>query len=611
MPNEERIPDKQDIDDEVTHLERLWGPTHLHWQNVIDPWYWQTVDIWTPSNAVGRPSTRPQYRPSTARALVDRASDTWLSFEPHLHREPVGTGNQHEKDADEVETSTFHVIMDAQIQSANLGFKQAGKYGADYGYWVLKAPFLDDMSLRPEKPDRADYKGDTEGFELAEIDYKNSRKFWNPIRIEAPHPSTVLMDPGKRNPDAALPVMKMFAKDVYAAVESRHIRIAAGEKDITAFPLENLETQNPWEQWGIKERWSIWWHVMMRANGEIMFTEKNTWGYQPFQQAFAGFGQERTGEAFEGDPIWAAQGIIDSIIPALYAQAQSMSAKHNAIVERGFPRMGSEHPEETAQQLAQEGAILEGKKDDIWWMNAAELERGLVQYGEDINNDIELGTFARDVAGLRQQGVSTVGQQAILSQASARKFVQVSKQLDYMATVVARNILKLVDRLGDEITVASHTLKPSIIHHDYAITAEFQQVDPILQLQRQEHGLQEVTKGIKSKETYRETDLRVANESLEKDRLIKEKVREMPEYFFAMAEIVAMEDGMDALSRKFKEMKDAAAGLAPEEESPPSATGVSPAAGGAAIDSVRNALTGDVGNQPRTPLPTRNGADDA
>ena len=151
------------------------------------------------------------------------------------------------------------------------------------------------------------------------------------------------------------------------------------------------------------------------------------------------------------------------------------------------------------------------------------------------------------------------------------------------------------------------------INHDYNIVAEFQTLDPILQLQEREVGMREVQMGLKSRESYRENDLRIANESLEFKRLTKEKVREMPEYIQALSREVAKEDGMLEMIEELQNPEAPEGGM-PPGGAPPGAGGpppgaggpqpeISAQAGGGATRAMRQALTPDTANPPRTPLP--------
>ena len=114
--------------------------------------------------------------------------------------------------------------------------------------------------------------------------------------------------------------------------------------------------------------------------------------------------------------------------------------------------------------------------------------------------------------------------------------------------------------------------------------------------------MREVQMKLKSSESYRENDLRVRNESLEKKRLIKELVRESPEYIQAISREVAREDGMLEVIENLR--AEEAAG---QQGGPPPGGGpmpeISAGAGGGATRALRGALTGSTAKPGIPPLP--------
>lgn len=596
----ERKPDEQDIKDAFTHLDRVWSNTHAHWHLKIDPWYWGTTRIWALE------SQRSQTIPSRARAIIDHATDTLLAYEPKYTRNPIGLGRSNEEAADRVEIALFQIVLDSMLQDPILAFKQLGKYLSTYGYCVLEGPTWD-ATVRPVPPVESDFKTGEE-FEWAQIDYRNSLKHWNPIGIRAPHPSRILMDPFTRNPGMAIRRERLFVKDVRHLVDQLREMNREDQQvnETVSIPGDR------YDQVVVAEYWTDDWHSLALGEGnslgEQLFIERNAWGFVPYIQAFAGFGQQRTAEDENGSPLNLTQGLLDPILQSLKVHAQSFSAKHTAVLERSYPRTMADPAKidsaELAQQLARADGILEAGKDDILFLEFPPIERALFQIDQMIDADITLGTYVADVAGQRQQGVSTVGQQAILSTASHRKFEPVLRQLGYMATVLGRNILKLADRNGENISVNGHTLRIADIKHDYNIVGEFQVVDPILQQNARELGLREVQAGLKSDETYRENDLKVASESVELKRLLKQAVRKSPGYIRAIARAVAREDGM----LEFLDESDSDEGVIGnmgEEQVPAEARELTAAAGGGSTRSLRQGLTGQVRRPqrqvPRTP----------
>ena len=587
-------PDEGYIRDYREYLRGVWSRTHAHWHGVIDPWYWQTATIWPDG------SGRSTYIPSTARALVDHAADVHMAFEPKFFRKPAGKGRKHEKDADQVEASLGAVFLDAMLHEPELAFKQGGKYAGQYGYVIIEGPILN-LENRPEKPAKG--KGESaDEFHWREVDFKNMSRSWNPIRIRAPHPRNVLIDPTERMPSEAVKHQYLFVSRILGLLEGLRQRERKAEF-ITKKGDYPFSIENPFLNVEVTEYWSLEWHAMIAGN-TLLFVEKNAYGFVPYNHAFSGFGGEQT-EGF-GDPWSKAQGLIDAVLFGLKVEAQGLSAKHNAIIERSYlrTRVGSmTDPAEIREQLDTEDGVVQADPDEVGFIDYPELGRSLFQVGNEVKDDISNGTFSRDIAGIRQQGVSTVGQQAILSTAATRKFASVNKQLNLMATIVGMNTLRLVDRLGITIELGGDVLSPSIIHNDYNIVAEFQTLDPILQQAERELGMREVQMGLKSPQTYRESDLRIRNESVEAKRLMKAEVRKSPPYIEAISREVAKEDGMLEAIENLRKSEEAEAMGTSVPGGGGSQPEISANAGGGATRALSGALTGSTAKPPQTPLP--------
>jgi hypothetical protein len=580
-------PDETFITQYKTHLSEVWSEAHAHWRGVIDPWYWQKVNPWPAG------SQRPYVIPSTARNIIEHATDTQLAFEPKFSRNPVGAGMQHEQDADAIEAGLHAVFVDAMLREPVLAFKQLGKNLGMYGYGVAKGPVLD-LRDRPKKPVQRKGEKD-ELFRWREVDYKNSRRSWNPIRITAPHPSTVLLDPLKKQPDDGIEFRKMYTGHITDLLASLRERKRKTLYVATEGSLPLGSGDNPFTTVDAIEYWSREYHALV-VGSQMAFLEDNVYGFCPFNHAFTGFGQDLTSQDAI-NPYYMAQGLLDSILPSLKVQAQSFSAKHTVLLERAYPRKWARNPEEVSEALATPDGILPlDAKEDYGFVVYPEVERGLAEIDRRIDEDIEMGTFTRAVAGMRQQGVSTVGQQAILSTAATKKFAVVNKHLNLMATIIGMNTLRLIDRLGEAIEVAGERLDPKQIHNDYNVIAEFHTYDPIIQQAERELGLREVEAEVISDETYRERT-QIADESKEKKRLIAQKVRSGPAYEQAMSKVIADEDGMTDIIEGLNDPDELPAGAAV----PASPTGPqgSPGTLAGATESMRRPLTPDVRQPPQ------------
>ena len=72
-------------------------------------------------------------------------------------------------------------------------------------------------------------------------------------------------------------------------------------------------------------------------------------------------------------------------------------------------------------------------------------------------------------------------------------------------------------------------------------------LDPVMQLQQRQLGLQEVAAGLKSMETYWAADAKLEDATGERKRLLMDWVRKNPMVHQAMALEVAREEGIEAL----------------------------------------------------------------
>jgi hypothetical protein len=145
---------------------------------------------------------------------------------------------------------------------------------------------------------------------------------------------------------------------------------------------------------------------------------------------------------------------------------------------------------------------------------------------------------------MREQGVSTVGQQAILSTAAGRKFASPARQLEHLASRSASHVLQLIDILALRLNVHGHKITPQDIEHNYSVRVSFELIDPVLQLQNRELGLREVQQGLKSKETYWSADARLEDATGERRRLLEDLIRTDPEVQRLLAGEVMREAGL-------------------------------------------------------------------
>lgn len=529
-------PTVESIHQITRYLQDLWSRTHNKWREV-DSYYQQEFKLWPEG------MSRPEWlKPARSRSIVDHAVDHQLAYEPIVHRFPAGQTEASERRADEVEPAMKAILDEASLFEPSMTWKAIGKHLLLYGYAVIEDG-LDSscMNQRREKPRKGRNEPQDE-FDRRVRSHQNAVKSMMPFRTRAPHPSRVLLDPMEKEPRMAVKHAYRRSIDLEEITSARMTGSRAKRGEVHPWKV----TDNPFEMVMVDEFWSECWHAMV-ANDELLFVEKNTWGFIPYSHAFSGYGQEIT-SIEEYDPSYLAVGILEPVMPALKAQAQAVAGRHNALMEATFNPTGTVmDASELEEQLSRGDVIEMGNKSDVWKMEIPQLPRWMFASEEWLDRDIELGTFSRALAGVREQGVSTVGQQAILTTAAGRKFVSPTKQLEHLATKTAEHILQWVDVLELDLRIRGHRLNRQMLESDYSCSVSFELIDPVLQLQFRELGMREVQQGLKSKETYWSADARIEDSTGEQKRLLEDMIREDPRVQELMAKEVAREAGLQDL----------------------------------------------------------------
>mgnify|MGYP001619173809 CR=1 FL=1 len=539
-------PDAAGIDALYTHLDALWSLVRADMVE-MDDYHDGKFAVWKDAA-----DTRTPIHPPTARYLIDNAVDTQMSADPTVKKFPAGEGEEHKDRADAVEPALTAVMLDASMKEPMIPWRQAYLHLIKYGYTVIGVEWEEEGG--PEEPKRE--KGERAGAWKARGDaYEIKRRGWNPIRIKAPRPSRVLMDPLDMQPSVAVIVGQRFSQTLYDI--TRHKAQYGDSKEVTSYTVD----ANPYRLQKTLEVWTSNWHCLKLLGGAMLFVERNPFGVQTYAHGFAGWGSEGSEEEEDGGSIarHLAVGLLAGKLEYLKMQAQEESAKHNAVMEHGFARLGTSRPAEEAAQQMEKGpnAVLAGEKDDWWFLKSPDFSQHVWTHGEVIDRELERATYSRVQAGERQAGVTTVGQQQILKQASDRKFYVPTKQIERLATITARNILQMVDIRGEVVTVGGKALRPKDIEGSYDVMVEFKQVDPLIQMDMDRLNLEKFRLGIISAETVREA-AGMENEAEERKRLIRQEVDRLPEVHAEMLANAVQEAGFIAVAERMREAVKAA-----------------------------------------------------
>ena len=571
-------PDEEIINRFYSKMGELWSNAHQEFRD-NDAYYQRKFKVW--SNTY---QGRPVFYDSTPTHLVDHAVATLMSFSPRIHREPVGETEQHKQDATNLEHGLKSIMDDAALHEPTIPWKVCAQYLVAHGYAVVEAPVLVGLGQRPTEPVESEFD-DEEAFETAKTIYRANRKSFNPVRIRVPHPSTVLMNPREKVPTVAIKASKMTAQELHeqSITKKRKQRRKYAE-------IFDMGNKDPWDEVEVWDYWTPYWHVKLVANSSPSYNasptsraatpiwmERNTWGFVPFVHSFAGWGMDMADTG--GDPKNFAQGILGPNKETIRKRTQEISAFHQILLRFAYAPMGtSRDPITLAQAISNEG-ILEGDPQDFWVMNTPDVPGWALQLRSQTDSTLEMGTYSSALAGVRQAGVTTVGQQAILNTAGMRIFSGVALQREHMASIVGSRILQLVDsvsELAGGIGANGKTLNKSTIHNVYGIQVAFPHAEPVMELQQRQMAMSEYGAGLIDPMTYYET-AGYENGTEIKQRLIEESVRNLPSVRQKVETLVAQEMGL------IDEENQAAAAqeiAARQQAMAPQIPGVSPEMGG-------------------------------
>tara|TARA_Y100000310_G_scaffold177130_1_gene177210 strand:+ start:1356 stop:3110 length:1755 start_codon:yes stop_codon:yes gene_type:complete len=565
----EAKPTADSISKAATHLDDFWREVHDDWQEV-DEFLDGTYDVWQLDDGKKDPKAinRRQFRPPTAYSRATNAASQMLGFIPKIHRDPVGDRATTKTETSQIENFGAAVWELATMEEAALAIATVSWYEIVYGYGILELSM--NIGEKPQKPDRRsrDFDGDMERFEDEMVG-------WNPFRIMAPHPSTVLMPWDDKVPSMAIKVGE-WTSDALRELTEKRMGRKGKSKPLEVHLWEVGDT--PLKAVKCLEYWSLEWHAMATEGGEMLFVERNWWGFVPYTQGFAGLGHMVTGRTTKSKaaPFYLAQGLFPRVVrEALRHQAQGMSARLDSLAAATYPDLyTSKDPAELAKQTG-EGDVVGGtvggaelKKDDVWYLNVPDLPQYLERVADWIDRAVETATISDLFGGFRPEGVATVGQHAMLTDQGQKKFVQLAKQIDYMATVTLRNIFRLFIKMGETMTIGGNKLTPATMRNNPQISVTFEQLNLAMQLQMREIMDREAAQGLISARTAREFGMRIEDEEEEHARLLEQRLEESPRVQArqdkATAELMKMEEVAEEIEDEINALeaqeKQAAAG---------------------------------------------------
>lgn len=593
-------PTTESISRNFHRLHELWSGARRQW-NTYDSFYFRSYAVWTGLEARKRPDW---LKPGTPTAIVNNAVDRQLALQPVFHRFATKEGEEAEKAADRVEKALQAMSIEQSLLEPVLTWKAVGKNLSHLGYAVVEKG-MDSTILqkRAEDPVRENDMDDDEWKAVQRL-HAHYRRTSMPFRTRVPHPARILMDPWEKRPRLAIRHFPKFAQDIEDLVRARK---ALGKK------TEDFEVRtDPFERLMVDEWWTERYHAMMLSgvfNGKgatgyytynnnqrkLLFVERNMWGFVPYSHAFSGFGQEPTEES-QIDPKHLAIGILDPAMSEIRAEAQQVNSRHNAVIDASWlPVITSDLGADELRDQLDQGDIIEGRADSIRRMDPPNHPRFMFQHSQELDASIQRSTISRQLAGEKTPGVNTVGQQAILIESAGRKFIGISWQMEYLAGVIASQELQLIDLMDLDLTVRGKRIRAADLDSDYAVSASFNAIDPVVQFQNRQTGLVEVQAGVKSLETFWAEDAMIEDASGERKRLLQDFLRRNPLIHQELALEVAREEGIEELY--LRAIERAKQGQTQGRNVAPNGMG---GGGGGGEADLNTALTGDVLNPDRS-----------
>ena len=529
------------------YLLPLWRPSHADWEDV-DSFLNGEYEVWVLPD--GKPDTRAknrrQFRPPTAHAKATNSTNQMLGYRPKFHRDQVGRGDVAVTDTSAIENWMDAVWHQATIEESSLAIKTAAWYGITLGYSILQLDL--NVAGQPKKPGRQ-----TANYAEALDQYNDQMVGFNPFRVLAPHPSTVLLPWDSKMPEMALVTGKWSSDSLRVMTEERARRKGKNR------PLEvNIwdSSLGPYWEVGCEELWTLEWHAMRVVNGEMLFVERNWWEFVPFTHGFSGFGHLVT-KGSEPAPYYLAQGIFPKVVrEAIRHQAQGMSARLDALAAATYPiEYTGRDPAWLAEQQAKSDIVGgEGlRKDEVWYQDAPNLPQYLERASEWIDQSIERATISDLFGGFRPEGVATVGQHAMLTDQGQKNFTELAQQIDYMASVIAKNILRLFIKMDDSMVIGGFKLSPEQLRNNPQVGVTFEQMNLGMQLQLRELMAREEAQGLISKRTVRESGIRLEDEAGERERLLDQRLEESPLVAAHEDKVTALEMGKEEVAAQIEE----------------------------------------------------------
>jgi hypothetical protein len=440
-------PEKEMARKEFEALRGQWEPAVSYINEAYD-FYFGDYSIWKKLFGADADAAadRPDYRSGMSTAIIDHFVDAQLAMEPRFKRRPFSDSSDERDRANRIEKGLQAVFHDAILWQPYLATKVNGKQLAICNYTQL-GTFLDTTSLSGPPTQKGGERG--EDFDRREWEWERNRHTWNPVRIEVPRIGEVLMDPLVKIPTVSYRYIVMFSYDLKDLLSRK--------RSIGREVQDEFKEGDPYEEIRLLERWTPHWYTLMREDGSILYSEKNSLGFQPFGHTWGG--------SVDLKPIWTGhdegvtkdyvrQAMLFSVMDDILMFEQAMVAQQNLLQRAAWAKKGSVYDaSEAAEQ--DKSAYLQGNQDDWWIEKVPILPAQNFSHKAEIDQLVEYVTYSRQEAGFHQSGIDTATQAIISFERSSRKAAAFVMQMNHLYAIAGSNILKILHRVKEEYGVDS------------------------------------------------------------------------------------------------------------------------------------------------------------
>ncbi|MFH1486906.1 MAG: hypothetical protein ABIH46_12615 [Chloroflexota bacterium] len=470
MPNyfRDEEPTAQEVLDWHKHLSETWSK--FREKNAgVEAQLKNDFPIWTDPIDIAE---RPSYHPGTGRQKVDDAVNVMVAYDPEIDIEPfVGTeGEIHKTRANTKENAARRMWEESGKSGPVHPARQATRSIVARGYSNMGI-FWEEPPLKPKKRSG----DDKETTIRRERQWEIVQDSWCPLKIKTFNPTSVLIPPFDDPIGIAIQESRLTNMDIANQTE----RMAEYHEGIDKWEYDG----KPMEKLTCYETWTDDHRVMVTADGRMVFSIDNFWGFSPWEHKFSGWGDEFAGE--DGtDPAWFAAGLLDTLMETLLWQAKIRSGLNAVMMREAFNKLITKLSKEQLEAMIKGVAFFNTDPKDVQWLTSSQTSSHLSEEANWLDESVERGSIASVLAGMREPGVTTVGQNAQLIYYGGLKWVAPSKALSALASGVTSKMFRMIHLKNEAVKIAGFTIKPEDIDNVYRCAVTFEQADPILRMEK-------------------------------------------------------------------------------------------------------------------------------